>query len=211
MKISLFTILTLFISLLFIPAGHAQYQNRDHSYRLKGGVTLTNFTGEGIAGVNPGFQLGGSVKLGGTEDLFFKGEMLFSMKGSGTEAGDLSRNFTLFYMEIPLMFGLNVGRGFSLNAGFQPGVLLGGTMKSSRGGREERSSIGSDIASFDYSLLLGIEYILNEDWMIGIRYNNSFVPLQDLHGRLTRENGDNLLLNQALQIYASYSIDKWFN
>ncbi len=206
MRINVFTLLSLVGSLIILSPVQAQ----DHSYRIKGGFTASNFSGEGFSGLTPGVQLGGSVKLGGVEDLFFKTEVLFTMKGSGTEEGSLSRNFNLYYMEIPLMFGLNVGRGVSINAGFQPGILLGGTMKSSQGGREERRSISDEIERFDYSLLLGVEYILNEDWLIGVRYNNSFVPLQEYHGRLTKENGDQLLINQIFQIYASYSIDKWF-
>lgn len=207
MRINVFTVFIIVALLFTVASGQAQ----DHSFRLKGGLTMSNFAGEGFPGLKPGFQLGASAKLGGAEDLFFKSEFLITLKGSGTEEGDLSRDFTLLYLEIPLMFGLNVGRGFSINAGIQPGILLGGTMKSTRGGSEERRSIGKEIERFDYSLLLGVEYVLNETWMIGVRYNNSFVPLQEYHGELTRENGDNLLLNRTFQIYASYSIDKWFD
>ncbi|HKL03502.1 MAG TPA: porin family protein [Cryomorphaceae bacterium] len=169
-------------------------------YGVKGGLALTTLTDGSMDNIKPGLQLGAYAKLGGQYAFFFKAEILVTQKGSWNWNDKNLRNYSLYYAELPLMYGIEVVENFTLNIGIQPAILLGGTLRSAQdGGDTNTEPIGRDIARFDFSTLFGVEYALNDTYFLGSRFNYSFVPLQNYQGELTRDG--QLLQNMALQLY----------
>lgn len=192
-----------FYGLLFMcMLAFAQVLNaqKAQEYGVKGGVALTTLTHGTMGNIKPGLQLGGYAQLGGQHAFFFKAEFLVTQKGSWNWNTDSPRNYSLYYLELPLMYGVEVIDNLELNIGIQPAMLLGGTLRAAQeGGDTSTDPIGSDIARFDFSTLFGAEYTLNEKYFLGARFNYGFVPLQNYQGELTVDG--QLLQNMALQFY----------
>ena len=183
--------------LLFTTYSSAQ---KAQSFGVKGGLALTTLTDGSMDHIKPGLQIGAYAKLGGQYAFFFKAEFLVTQKGAWNWNMNNPKNFSLYYAELPLMYGIEVVDNFSLNIGIQPAVLLGGTLRASGdGGDTDTTPIGSDIARFDFSTLFGAEYVLSEKYLLGARFNYGFVPLQNYQGELTKDG--QLLQNMALQVY----------
>lgn len=197
-----FYLIFLFATLSFISPG--AFAQETHSYGMKFGSTLSTLSNQANYNLKPGLQLGGFAKLGGRESLFFKAELLASQAGTWNWNQERPNNINLYYLDLPLMFGINSFRGLSINLGIQASVLLAGTYRSSIGGNINNRSIGSNLARFDYSYLVGLEYFIKDDWFLGARFNYGFVPIQSYQGELTINNQYKLLSNRILQIYVGY-------
>ncbi|MCA1761436.1 MAG: porin family protein [Cryomorphaceae bacterium] len=176
------------------------------AYGLKGGLALTTLTDGSMENIKPGLQVGVYTKLGGQFAFFFKAEFLVTQKGAWNWNMNNPKNFSLYYAELPLMYGIEVVDNLSLNIGIQTSVLLGGSLRSAEnGGDTDTKPIGSDIARFDFSTLFGAEYELDDKYLVGARFNYGFVPLQNYQGDLT-ENGQ-LLKNMALEFYLGMRLE----
>ncbi|MBA3899973.1 MAG: PorT family protein [Bacteroidetes bacterium] len=166
---------------------------------LKGGFSLTTLRGP-EHGFKPGFQFGGVVVLGANEPVFFQTELLLTQKGSwGTEGS--KNNFGLFYIEIPLMLGVEITEKFFMNAGFQPAYLLSGSYSTPNGGQSEYTN---SLNKFDYSTLISAEYYLKTNFFMGIRYTHGFVPITENYA-LSSRNGQ-LPVNRLFGIYCGYML-----
>lgn len=195
-----YILFSLFLFLIFTTV-----QSQDaQSFGLKSGITLTTLSNQDALNIKPGLQVGAFAKLGGRQSLFFKGEFLITQKGSWNWSSNNPRNFSFFYVDLPIMFGIDVFRGLSINAGIQPSMLIAGSLKTSEGGSTNRRSLGGDIERFDYSILIGAEYFIKEYWFLGVRFNHSYAPLQDHHRELSQAIGGQLLENRVLQFYVGY-------
>lgn len=195
----------IFLLLIFfmIGKGGIGYSQEAQSFGAKAGLAFTTLSNQPDLNLKPGLQAGVFAKLGGRQSLFFKSEFLLSQKGTWNWSSDNPINFSLYYIDLPLMFGVDITRGLTVNAGIQPSMLLGGSLKTAQG----RRSIGNDLARFDYSLLIGAEYFVKEFWFIGLRYNYSYVPIQNDSGEFTRLNLNQLLANRAIQLYVGYTFN----
>lgn len=196
-KNSIFYVLFLAGTLGFTAIATAQ---KAQSFGVKGGLALTTLTDGSMETIKPGLQVGAYTKLGGQYSFFFKAEFLVTQKGSWNWNASNPNNYSLYYIELPLMYGIEVVDELTLNIGIQPAMLLGGTLRATDSeGETNTQSIGSDIARFDFSTLFGAEYSLTEKYLVGARFNYGFVPLQNYQGELTEEG--QLLHNMALQFY----------
>ncbi|MFN6944374.1 MAG: porin family protein [Cytophagaceae bacterium] len=194
------------ILVFFFFAMQQAFAQNTHSYGIKGGTTFTTLSNHGSWNIKPGLQAGAFAKLAGGEQLFFKAEFLATQKGAWNWNRSQPDNFSLYYFDLPIMFGIEINRNLSINLGIQPSVLLAGTYKFPTTTGNETRSIGSDIARFDYSLLIGAEYFIKEDMFLGLRYSHAFVPLQNLIGEFTIQNQNQLLSNRVVQFYLGYVI-----
>ncbi len=191
----------LFSFLLFIPAVHAQ---EAQSFGLKAGIAIGTLSHQANLNPQPGLQAGAFAKLGGRESLFFKGEALITQKGSRNWESDQPNNFRLYYFDLPLMIGTDLYKGVTLNLGIQPSLLLAGTHKTAENGTTSSRGIRSDLQKFDYSLLIGAEYFITENKLVGLRYNHGFVPIQSLRGEFTNRNGGRTLANHVVSVYLGF-------
>ncbi|GAA5029697.1 hypothetical protein GCM10011506_18220 [Marivirga lumbricoides] len=168
---------------------------------FKGGVTISTVNGQGSGSFIPGFQAGFYKQFGFEEQPYFQLELLVSQKGSHNWSTENLRNLNLFYLDVPIMFGIYIGQKVNLNLGFQPSLFLGGNFRS----EESAKNLWGEVASMDYSTLFGIEYNLRESFIIGGRYNHSFVPLQSYTNDFATNKDLPLLM--VAQIYCRIKID----
>ncbi|MGY5847581.1 porin family protein [Salegentibacter sp. HM20] len=200
----LFSSLIVFLFLSFTPLLAQEAQ----SYGVKSGVNLAYLSNNGSMNLRPGFQVGAYAKYSGLETIFFKAEFLITQKGSASWSSDQPNNFNLFYVDLPIMFGLSLSPKLSLNAGIQPSMLIGGRYKGVDSmGREYKKSIGKDLARFDYSTLLGLEYFIHDNWLLGVRYNYGFVSIQEYSEEFIQANNGKLLKNRGFQFYVGYKFN----
>lgn len=191
--------------LLFTVAFNT-YGQQAQVYGLKAGVSTTTLTNQGNFNMKPGLQAGAFAKYGGGEALFFKAEFLLTQKGAWKWGNEGLGNFSLYYLDLPLMFGIDILEKVSLNIGIQPSLLIGGTLRTTSGDETGWRNVSNDIARMDFATLFGAEYDLNTDWFVGARFNYSFVPIQNYQGDLTIENNGRLMENRVFQFYIGYRL-----
>ncbi|TXK52612.1 PorT family protein [Pontibacter qinzhouensis] len=174
------------------------------SFGFKVGVAVGTLSHQPSLNPQPGLQVGAFAKLGGRDRPFFKGEALFTQKGSRTWGSDPTDNFRLYYFDLPLMLGTDLYKGVTVTAGIQPSLLLAGTHRSEENGNTNSRGIRSDLQKFDYSLLVGAEYFVRENMLVGLRYNHGFVPIQSLRGQFTINNQGRTLANHVVTAYLGF-------
>lgn len=169
---------------------------------LKAGLVFSNVTGPSNGSISPGLQLGVYKKLGGEEVLTFKVELLITQKGSNNYNRSNLQNLNLLYLDLPLFFNLELINKFNLNFGFGPSMLLFGSYRYTENGDIVRRSVGKELNKFDLNTLLGLEYIWNDNILLGIRYNHSFVPISGYESEFYRDG--KLPFNRVFQFYCGY-------
>ncbi len=175
-------------------------------YGAKASFVFSGVSGFNGGGIHLGPQFGAYVKLGTSENLYFQSELLITYKGGSSSFGDVKQSLYLMYIELPIMYGLNVSRKVSLNGGIQPGMVFFGRLTESSGSGKTGTGIGSHVTRFDYSTLLGGDYNINDQWTVGARLNYSFVPLANRNNEVIRNT--DLLLSRVVQFYACYKLSK---
>lgn len=166
---------------------------------------MNNIMGQRNQNIRPGAQIGGFAMWGGDQVLYVKTELLLSHKGTLAWNTAAPNNVGLYYADINVMFGIDLVQNLTLNLGFQPSLLLFGHADFSgvEGGSNEGSVTGS-LTTMDYSTLMGLEYFLDKNRFIGVRYNHGFVPLQGRKGTLPF--GGRNPTNMTIQVYFGYRL-----
>jgi hypothetical protein len=201
MKINRFLTFVVIIFSCFL-----QFPVQAQDYGLKGGLVVSTLNGQGNSSLKPGLQLGVYKNFGATEKLFVQMEAMFTQKGSWNWDTENRKNINLYYFDFALMFGILVDEKFTINLGIQPSVFIGGNYKYSEDGQEQNRSLIGEVSAMDYSTLFGLEYDLNDNFIIGGRFNYSFVPLQS-YDNIFAENGK-LPYSLVFQLYAKVKMDK---
>ncbi len=199
MKISSFLFIV-YLTAFFLILNKTSAQQAQ-SFGVKAGITTATLTNQGSFNIKPGLQAGGYAIFGGSEALFFKGELLLSQKGAWKWGDDGLGNMSLYYLDLPLMFGIDVFEGFTLNIGIQPSMLIGGTLRTTSGEDTNWRNVSNDLARMDYATIFGAEYQFETNWFAGARFNYSFVPIQNYQGDLTIQNNGQLMANRVFQFY----------
>lgn len=91
--------------------------------------------------IKPGLMVGFDAEYQATSDLFMSLGLQYSRQGSRfpdfeRKDGELVEGYSdwhtdLDYLNVPLLFGYRIAKGFSVKAGLQLGLLLGGKEKMS--------------------------------------------------------------------------------
>lgn len=166
---------------------------------------MTNILGQRNQNIRPGAQIGGFAMWGGDQILYVKTELLITQKGTLDWNTADPNNVGLYYADINVMFGIDLVESLTLNLGFQPSLLLFAHADFSgvEGGSNE-GSVTRSLSTMDYSTLMGLEYFLDKNRFIGLRYNHGFVPLQGREGTLPF--GGRNPTNMTIQVYFGYRL-----
>jgi hypothetical protein len=187
------------VLLFFLPS-----LSISQNYGAIGGLVISNIRGQGNSSIKPGLQAGGYAKFGTDEVIHFKAEILYTQKGSWNWSNVDVKNINLHYIDFTVMFGIDIFKNLSLNLGFQPSVRLGGTYKYQENNEVVKRNISNEISRLDYSTLIGAEYALDKTKFLGLRYNHSFIPLQEYDNIF---NSNRVLPRSYLfQIYLGYRL-----
>lgn len=173
-------------------------------YGLKTGIIMSNVTGQSSGIFAPGLQVGAYTKLGGEEALTFRIELLLTQKGSNNYNKNNLRHINLTYIDLPLLFNLEVVDKISFNFGFAPSMMLFGSFRYSVGDNTTRRSLRREINVFDLNTMVGLEYLWTDKISFGLRYNHSFIPIAGYESEFYRNN--TLPFNRVIQFYCGYRL-----
>lgn len=159
---SIFT--TVFSLLLFVGAATAQNFN----IGIKGGLNAYTITDGNVfdSDLKTGWHLGliGHAHL--AEQIALQPELVFSTQGT--------KNTSLNYVNIPLIFQYMYDNGFRLQAGPQLGILVSAKSKIN----SLEVNVKDDYESIDLGISVGMSYVNPAtDFGVDIRYNHGLTSI----------------------------------
>jgi len=155
----------------------------------KAGITISNGTNQpsdANSKYKVGFTGGAFVEYGlSNEWLGLSAEVLYSSQGAkqddytdeGVKITDNKEN--LNYLNIPILAKFYVLRGLSINAGIQPGFLLGAKGSWKEDGHKESRTGTEGLKTFDFSVPVGLSYSFDCGLIIDARYNIGVTKVPD--------------------------------
>ncbi|QLC65546.1 PorT family protein [Flavobacterium sp. LPB0248] len=169
--------LTLFLSASFGML-HAQDNNVNTEYGVKGGFNMSNLYGSGDNvddnNVLYGFNAGVYATLPISDFVAIQPELLFTTKGAKLEynnafaSGDAK--FRLNYIELPLLVRVNVTKNFNIHAGGYASYLVSSKVSGNGTVDFDQDIDTDDLNKFDAGLSAGVGVDFNPI-SVGLRYN----------------------------------------
>jgi hypothetical protein len=130
---------------------------------VKLGVNLANATGDDApddASMKPGLVGGGFITYSFSDLFAVQPELLFSMKGAKSDIGSTEYKSTLSYIEIPVLFKVQLAGGGNFKPNFYAGPAVGFLMSAKTSADPEPTGwdddIKDDMKSTDIGLIGGI-------------------------------------------------------
>lgn len=149
---------------------------QEFKYGLKGGINLTGFhTQNGTVSDLMGYNFGGVVKMNLSSTFDLQGEILLNRKGGIYRYSNIAienPEVKLTYLNIPILFKINITDKFNFHAGPEMGILL--AKKATLSGEELEVNIESNL---DINALGGLEYQFQNGIFIQTRYSYGLTKL----------------------------------
>lgn len=160
---------------------------------IKAGLNLANVSvdvsDEIDKTMRPGFYIGAFTTFDLTEKLALQPEILFSSQGFkysyDVDNVSMKSNNTLNYLNIPILVKYEIIEGLAVNFGPQFGINLSAKYKDKYESMGETETIKKDfdgIARCDFSLALGLEYMITCKLDVSARYNLGLINLKQHDG-----------------------------
>jgi opacity protein-like surface antigen len=146
--------------------GFAKAQNVN--FGAKAGLNISSVSGESDAKSRVGFAVGAFAEFKVSEKFSIQPEVLYSVLGAKAKgvSGTESSNYSLSYINIPVMAKYYVAEKFSLEAGPQIGFLT--SAKYTEG--SSSIDIKNLYKSTDFGLNVGAGYDVSKNIAVGVRY-----------------------------------------
>ena len=154
--------LTLFISASFGML-HAQDNNVNTEFGVKGGFNMSNLYGSGDDvddnNILYGFNAGVYATLPISDFVAIQPEILFTTKGAEFEYNNAfasgSTKFKLNYIEVPLLVRVNVTKNFNIHAGGYASYLVSSKITGDGSFDFDQEIDRDDLAKFDAGIAAG--------------------------------------------------------
>ena len=193
--------------IFFLISGHLVFAQQDApdvpvnkvAFGLKTGLNLSilsaSFNSE--SSYKPGFHLGALLKIRLGDNGYSQPEIYYSNQGQKNDYGTYgSTTLNMNYLNIPWLFGF--GNRFSIYAGPQLGFLLSAKEVGELNGNSMDDDLMDLTNAADFSLVLGVELKVGENFSLGSRLNygmtNVFEDIEDYE-----------IKNRVFHFYLSYS------
>lgn len=186
---------------------------QEFSFGPKAGVNISDIyidadgiEESAIRGVKPALVIGGFAEYRFLPKLSLSAEVLYSRQGSqsdqyvhrgnpqfGEQNSSYEHEYTLQYLNIPVLVNFYLTDGLAIKAGIQPGFLLGADFQvdiEAEGQKHSRKwSIKDDLRTFDLAIPLGLSYTFDYGFFLDARYNLALSDLMkdDTKGELEME------------------------
>lgn len=134
-------------------------------FGIKGGLNLTNFSGDVDTYLKAGFHVGGFAEIKIIERLAIQPELLYSTQGARyrLDGGpDSSDELKLNYINIPVLAKFYVTKQFTVEGGPQLGFLVSA--------KDRGKDVNDLYKSADLGFNFGAGYNLTDNFAIGLRY-----------------------------------------
>jgi len=205
--------LTLFLTASFGML-HAQDNNVNTEYGVKGGFNMSNLYGSGDDvddnNILYGFNAGVYATLPISDFVAIQPELLFTTKGSKLEynsafaSGDAK--FRLNYIELPLLVRVNVTKNFNIHAGGYASYLVSSKISGNGTVDFDQNIDTDDLNKFDAGLSAGVGVDFNPI-SVGLRYNYGLTTV----GKERTVAGTTYTFpdakNSNLSLYLSYKLN----
>jgi opacity protein-like surface antigen len=160
---------------------------QDIKFGVKGGINISNFTGDIDTSSKIGFQVGGFAEFKLSEKFAIQPELLYSTQGAKYEESEVSyfykQNTTLGYLNVPVMAKYYIVDKLSIEAGPQAGFLLSAKSKweeNDHGTLESgKDDIKDSLKTLSLGLNVGAGYDFTENLSAGLRYNYGLSNISD--------------------------------
>lgn len=173
--------------------------------------------------IKPGLMVGFDAEYQATSDLFMSLGLQYSRQGSRfpdfeRKDGEFVEGYSdwhtdLDYLNVPLLFGYRIAKGFSVKAGLQLGLLLGAKEKMSytditildggtrkQGNAVPRETDVKDVyKSVDLSIPLALSYEF-ENVILDARYNFGLTRIHQLDAVKSRNSVIQLSVGYRFQV-----------
>ncbi|WP_281310229.1 porin family protein [Flavobacterium flavigenum] len=185
---------------------HAQDNNVNTEFGIKGGVNMSNFYNEDADDKNMlfGFNAGVYATLPISDFVAIQPEILFTTRGSeleyNTALASGSTKLKLNYIEVPLLVRVNLTKNFNIHAGGYASYLVS-SKATGEGALEFEQDFDTDnFNKFDAGLAAGVGLDFNPI-SVGLRYNYGLTTFV--------KDGDNSsdLKNTNFSLYLSYKLN----
>lgn len=132
---------------------------------LKGGLNFAKLDASG-ASSKTGFHLGAFAKLMITDKIGIQPEAFYSIQGSNLDAGTISQELNINYLQVPVLLRFNPISILNIHAGPQFGILL--KAESDSGG--VTTNIKDDLKNSDFAIAVGAGLDLPMGLSLALRY-----------------------------------------
>ncbi|MGC1631173.1 MAG: porin family protein, partial [Gelidibacter sp.] len=161
------------VTIISATSIYAQSDNSTTQFGVKGGVNLSNITGDDVGDLDSrtSFHLGLFLEIPISERFSFQPEVLYS--GQGFNLNDKAE-YKLDYIQVPLMAKVYIVKGLYAEAGPQFGFKVKEEVdyeSGAGGGTVEVDPDDSVIKNFDTNLALGAGYKFDNGFSLSARYN----------------------------------------
>ncbi|WP_149208044.1 porin family protein [Flavobacterium johnsoniae] len=204
--------LTLFISASFGML-HAQDNNVNTEFGVKGGFNMSNLYGSGDDvddnNILYGFNAGVYATLPISDFVAIQPEILFTTKGAKLEYSGLvdgDAKFKLNYIEVPLLVRVNITKNFNVHAGGYASYLVSSKVTGS-GDIEFNEDVNrDDLNKFDAGIAAGVGVDF-DPISIGVRYNYGLTTVGKERTVLGNTYTFPDAKNSNLTLYLSYKLN----
>lgn len=174
-------------------------------FGVKAGVNFATITGDDTEDVDTrtSFHAGVVVEMEIFDKFSFQPEILYSSQGAKGSSDGMDMEIKYDYLNIPLLVKYYLAEGFSIEGGPQVGILLSADGEAS-GISVDIKDITKDI---DFSLDLGLGYILENGLNFAARYNFGISNINDNNGTIMGAEfdfGDVKNYNGVFQLSVGY-------
>ena len=178
------------VGFLSLTTMYAQSDDSTTQFGVKGGVNLSNITGDDIGDLDSrtSFHLGLFLEIPISERFSFQPEVLYSGQGftaisrGQSNIFDVDDNveYQLNYIQVPLMAKFYLVKGLHIEAGPQFGFKVNEEIDykpASDGGDVVINTDDSQIKGFDTNLALGAGYKFDNGFLVSARYTHGLTNI----------------------------------
>ncbi len=163
----------LFAAAAVFAFGFANAQDSSNmSFGVKGGLNMSNYTGDADTDSKIGFFVGGFAEFKVTEKFAVQPELLFSALGA--KDNDFDESLNANYILVPVMAKFYVTEKFNLEAGPQVGFLMSAKI--------DGEDVKDAFKSTDFAFNLGAGFDVTENLNVGLRYSLGLSNVSDFDG-----------------------------
>lgn len=132
---------------------------QETKFGVKGGLNIASLTNLSYTKSLVGFNIGGFAEIKLNEKFAIQPELLYS--GQGAKYQDIG-NFSMNYINVPVMAKYFITEAFNIEAGPQVGFLMSA--------KEDGTNVKEFVKSTDFGVNLGAGYDITKNIGLNLRY-----------------------------------------
>ena len=165
----------LFVAVILVTVASASSASAQIGYGARAGVNFANVSFDGDDEVPSDGRIGAlagvfaTVPLGGW--LTVQPEAIYTVKGASVEVAEISSDYIVDYLEVPVLARFHLRSNIYLAAGPSMALRLRARSRTAFGGSTEELDLDDDVERFDLGVVgaIGVEF---GRWLVDGRYTH---------------------------------------